>query len=283
MSRREQILADVKDAPDLPGGAVRAIGLLQNPEADVKAIARHLEQDVALTANLLRLANSAAHGAARRIGSVREALGRLGQGRVFQYVVALAVGPTASRPVKGYDLPAGALWEHSLSVALGAEELARELEIEVPEELFAAGLLHDVGKIVLGNFADVDVPALVTLSAAENLPFAEAERRLLEIDHPEVGARLLEHWGLPDSIVEACRWHHEPDRSPSLVTDLVHLADALSQSAGLGVGIDGLRTRVSREAAARRGLDRVRTERAAARMLSALEGAGSLLDVGKER
>ena len=285
MSRRDEILSVLREAQALPGGAASAVRLLQDPEADPREIVRELERDVALTANVLRVANSAVYGGTRKVATLRDALGRLGQARVFQIVVAVAIGPTAGRPVKGYDLPAGKLWEHSLSVALGTGALAGQLELEEPRELFVAGLLHDVGKIFLGNFVEVDVAALLDLAAREDLPFVEAERLLLGIAHPEVGAALLEQWGLPEGIVEAARWHHEPERCPrpSLVVDLVHLSDALSLAAGIGLGVDGLRARGSEEVARRRGLDRRRAERAALGMMTAMAESGDVLSMGKER
>lgn len=285
MSRRDEILSVVRETPALPGGAAAAVRLLQDPEADPREIVRELERDVALSANVLRVANSAIYGGSRKVATLRDALGRLGQARVFQVVVAVAIGPTAGRPVKGYDLPAGKLWEHSLAVAVGTGPVARELGVEEPRELFVAGLLHDVGKILLGNFIEVDVAALVELSTRERIPFAEAERRLLGIDHPEVGAALLEQWGLPDGIVEAARWHHEPERCPSasLVADVVHLSDALSLAAGIGLGVDGLQIRISSEVVRRRGLDRKRTERAALGMMAAMAESGEVLAMGRER
>jgi len=131
---------------------------------------------------------------------------------------------------------------------------------------------------VLGNFVQVDVAALVDLSMREEIPFVEAERRWLGIDHAEVGAELLRHWGLPDRLVQACRWHHDPDGAPepSTAADLVHAADALSLAAGLGVGIDGLRVRVCPGVVERQNLNLARVERTAGRMLAALAEAGDL-------
>lgn len=285
MSRRDEILSVVRETPALPGGAAAAVRLLQDPEADPREIVRELERDVALSANVLRVANSASYGGSRRVATVRDALGRLGQARVFQIVVAVAIGPTAGRPVKGYDLSAGKLWEHSLAVAVGTGPIARELGIEEPRDLFVAGLLHDVGKILLGNFVEVDVAALLELTARERIPFVEAERRLLGVDHAEVGAALLEQWGLPDSIVEACRWHHDPEQAPavSLAVDVVHLSDALSLAAGIGLGSDGLQSRVSSAVVLRRGMDRKRTERAAVGLMTAMADSGEVLAMGREK
>jgi len=278
MSHREEILARVRSMPDLPGGAPRAVWLLQDPESDPRRLSSELERDVALSANLLRAANSAAFGGSRRISTVRDAVARLGHARVLQWVVASAIGPTTARPVLGYDLPAGKLWEHSLATAVGAEELSRELGLGSPGEFFTAGLLHDVGKIVLGNFVEVDAAALVELSAREDIPFVEAERLRLGIDHAEVGAELLAHWGLPEALVTACRWHHDPEGAPtpSPIADVVHAADALSLAAGMGVGVDGLRVRVSPGVAQRHGLNLARVERTAGRMLSAIAETGDL-------
>ena len=102
-----------------------------------------------LTANLLKLANSAYFGIPAKVGSVRQAVILLGLKRLVQMVIAACTSAIMDRGVPGYDLPAGDLWRHSLAVSVAAEGLARELKMESAEEIFTAALLHDVGKLAI--------------------------------------------------------------------------------------------------------------------------------------
>lgn len=272
MSRREEILFRLREIPAMPAAAVRAIRVLQDPDADATDIMKALRHDAGLTANVLRLANSAYFGSPRSVGSIREAAVRLGTRRILSVVVASAAAPVVCRPVRGYDLPPEGLWEHSVSVAAGAEALAEVLRMPVPAATFTAGLLHDIGKVVMGNFVAVEAEAISGLARREDLAFDEAERGVLGIDHAEVGAAVLELWDLPEEVLLAVRWHHRPEAAGSGhgILDLVHAADALSVAEGLGGGRDGLRYRPSAEVAARLGLTTRIEEQAACRVLAAL-------------
>lgn len=252
MSPREHILSCIKEVPELPVTPMRVLQIANNPEAGIADIMRTIEFDPGLTSNVLRLANSAYFAGPRSISSLREAGVRLGAQRIVQLVLASVVSPMARQPVKGYDLPAGQLLDHLIATAVGVEELARELRIPMPPHAFTAALLHDIGKIVLSTFADVDAGPITQLAVAEGISFDIAEVRILGIDHSETGAILLESWQLPPEIIEVVRWHHQPNRVAGnrVAADLVHVAVNLSMESGIGTGIDGLQYAVCKESAA---------------------------------
>ncbi|MCX7934233.1 MAG: HDOD domain-containing protein [Planctomycetota bacterium] len=246
MSGREEIIACARRLEALPAAATEVMRLVSDPETDAATLARAIEHDPGLTANVLRLANSAALGAAARVATVREAVVRLGAKKISRLVMAGAMEMIGRKPVSGYDLPAGGMWRHAIAVALATDGLARSLACEAPGWAFVAGLLHDVGKLVLGTFVQVDAEHLWQVSEARQLAFDEAEREVLGIDHAELGALLLAHWGLPEEIVAAVRWHHRPEgQETHPAATWVHCADALCLSEGLGLGNDGLRYRLS--------------------------------------
>ncbi len=242
MSKREAILKSLERIPPLPAAVGKSLALLGDPDVDLSEMARAIELDPGLTANILRLANSSALGSMRSIGTVREALVRLGAKRVGQLVMAAGAAPQLSPETIGYDLPPGALLEHSIATALAAEELARACKIPIPEHAFTAGLLATVGKTVLAGFLNVDVTPILELAHSEMIPFQEAERRILGIDHAEVGALLLERWNLPASIVDVVRNYLTPDDYPGVNTtlDLVHAGEALAKLSSIALGVDGL-------------------------------------------
>jgi len=256
MVTKEQILAKLRSIPSLPTAASRVISLLKDPDVDINELMRSIEYDPGLTSNVLKLANSAYFGGPRTISSLRDAIVRLGMNRIFQLVITSAIIPIARQEVKGYDLQPGKLLEHAIAVAVGSEELAAQLGRRPPAHTFTAGLLHDLGKIVLGTFLEVDVGPIVRMAFEEKVSFEVAEARVLGMDHAEAGAELLQAWKLPESLVQAVRFHHRPAEFKGtaeevFVLDLVHVADILALESGVGTGVDGLNYSACPEASQR--------------------------------
>lgn len=278
---KDQILDKVRSVPSIPTAASKVIGLLQDPEVEINELMKTIEYDPGLTSNVLRLANSAYFAGPRTISTLREAIMRLGTNRIFQLVITSAIVPLARQPVKGYDIAAGKLLEHSIAVAIGGEELASQLGLRPPAHTFTAGLLHDLGKIVLGTFLAIDAAPILKLAYEEQLSFEVAETRVLGIDHAEAGAVLLETWNLPMGLVDAVRFHHRPEEigerpEGTLVVDLVHVADNLALESGVGTGIDGLNYHPSPAVTARLKL---RADAAEAVLCNMVKGMEELRDI----
>jgi putative nucleotidyltransferase with HDIG domain len=233
------------------------IRLIQDTESPNEEVARAIEYDPSLTSNILRLANSAYFGHVTAVSSIRDGILLLGRNRVFQLVVASTVGKMARKGIKGYDLAPGDLWDHLIGTAIGTRKLGEILDLQIPDSLFTAGLLHDIGKIVLGTYVDQDATSILSLAFEEGQSFEQAEQQVLGIDHAEVGACLLEHWNLPAELVEVVRWHHEPERlsADTMAVNLVHMADVSCLMAGVGAGLDALSYRPSSKVTAHLGLD----------------------------
>ncbi|MDK2956630.1 MAG: hypothetical protein PWQ57_2126 [Desulfovibrionales bacterium] len=246
MSQRAEVLARVREIPQMPAAVQQVMTLLQDEEADMGAISRVIELDPGLTANLLRAVNSSYFGGMRSISSVREAIVRLGANRVFHLAVSWGVAPHVRPAIRGYDLETGELLRHSLAVALASEGLAKSLMPSPPPNIFTAGLLVNVGKIILGTFLAVNPAPILELAYEQGLTFEEAEERVLGVGHAEVGAVLLEHWGLPDDIVEVVRYRLHPERAREggVILDLVHVGDVLAKLSGIGLGVDGMAYRL---------------------------------------
>jgi HD-like signal output (HDOD) protein len=258
MSHREEIIAGIASVPPLPSASAEVIRLIRDPRVPSGKIAQAIEYDPSLTTNVLRLANSAFFGFPRSVSTVREALLRLGTNQVFQLVVAATVGKMTKTPVKGYDLSGGDLWDHLVGTALGSVKLGKTLNVPLPPYTFTASLTHDVGKVVLGTFVQVNAESIRELAYRKKLPFEQAEAAVLGIDHAEVGARLLEHWNLPEDIIGVVRWHHQPEHylgKDPLAANVVHVANAMCLMAGVGAGLDALSYRPSSRAMEQLGLE----------------------------
>ncbi len=266
--RLDEISSRIKSFPGMPGAAVKLLALMDDPDVNVQEIESILRLDPGLTANLLRLANSAYFGIPSKVGSVRQAVMMLGFKRLLQMVVAACASSIMDRGVPGYDLQAGELWRHAIAVSVAAEGLVRELKIKAAEEIFTAALLHDIGKILLGQFVQEDL-GKIELAMAEGLSFEIAEAVVLGVDHAQVGAQVLTRWSFPPDIVHAVRWHHAPDKAerPHTILDVVHAANMLCLMIGIGVGRDGLNYEPSADVTRRLGLETAHLEKVASQTL----------------
>lgn len=273
MSRRDEILSKVLTITSIPAAAAETARLLQDPESSIQDLVRAIEYDPGLTSNIMRLANSAYYGFPESVCSIKDAIVRLGTNRIFQMVMIWAFSPLAQQHISGYGLHSGGLWEHSIAVAVGAEQLASDLNLRSPEHLFTAGLLHDIGKIVLGSFVEVDISPIMELVIQEKVPFEVAEQQVLGIDHAETGGALLENWNLPSCVAEVSQWHHHPGffTEGALVVDLVHVADTMCLMGGIGVGVGGSNYCTSPEVVSRLNLTNLTTDTVISRILDKLE------------
>ena len=262
--KAQNIVEAVKSFPGMPGAAVKLLGLLDDPAMRVSQIEEILRQDPGLTANVLRLANSAYFGIPSKIGSIRQAVILLGLKRLIQMVIAACVSAIMDKPVPGYDLPPGELWRHSIAVSVAAEGLVKVLKIDAAEEIFTAALLHDVGKMVLGEYVKDDF-SKIEAAVSQGMSFEKAETVALGTNHADVGGRILIRWSLPAEIVNAVQWHHEPEAAEqaSTMLDIVHVANFLSIMIGIGIGRDGLQHQPSVEVSERLGLEAAHLEKVA--------------------
>ena len=252
----------------MPGTALKLLAMIDNPAMRVSQIEKILCQDPGLTANVLRLANSAYFGIPARVGSIRQAVILLGLKRLIQMVIAACVSAIMEKSVPGYDLPPGELWRHSIAVSVAAEGLVKELKVDAGEEIFTAALLHDVGKLVLGEFVKDDLEQIET-AVSEGIAFETAETIVLGTNHADTGAQILTNWSLPAEIVKAVRWHHAPEKAEQANTmlDIVHVANFMSMLIGFGIGRDGLQHQPSVEVTDRIGLEPHHLEKVASQTM----------------
>ncbi|MFM1919312.1 MAG: hypothetical protein RLZZ303_946 [Candidatus Hydrogenedentota bacterium] len=268
---RDEILRNVAETPKLPAAVTRVLALVNDPDSSIPDVMAAVETDPGLTAETLRIANSAYFAGPRKIASLRDAGVLLGLNRIMQLVLAAAVFPIGARPVPGYDLEEGALVDGMLAVAVGAEVLARELKKLPPSHAFTAGLLHDIGKLAMGNVVARCRQEIRDCAMVEGISYEQAERMLLGIDRAEAGAAMLRAWNLPDNVVIAVRWHLQPEQveQEPFVVDLVHVSRMLATQCGLGLGEDGLQYTPSETSRQRLGLTEEIEDRATARMVEA--------------
>lgn len=252
----EDIVSKTPDLPTIPATAIRVMKETQKSDASAATVGRLLATDHALSARVLRLANSAYYGLSRKVNELQEGVVVLGMRTVKNLAAVAATYPWMSRSLPGYELGPEEMWSHSFGTAVGAQILAEKSRKCAPDVAFTAGLLHDLGKVALSVWLENKIHAIQLYATRECIPFDAAERKVLGYDHCQVGAYLARAWNLPEEIEMAALYHHRPDiaENPSPVTDCVHLGDYLTSSMGFGLGGDGLHYAVSEKAFTRLGI-----------------------------
>ena len=233
-------MAQVRSFPGMPATAARLMSLLQNPDASEAQIEDVLKYDPGLTANILKLTNSAYFGLPSRVSSVRQAIMLLGWKRLLQLVMTMCMSALMKKPLPGYGLARGELWRHSVAVSVAADVLVKSLSISDADEVFTAALLHDIGKLVLSEYVQEDMGNIEQL-VGKGISFEVAEFLVLGTNHAHVGARILQNWSLPKELVNAVSWHHDPDQCDHYcqLSDVVHVANILGWMIGYGQGRNG--------------------------------------------
>lgn len=227
----DDVMTRVPQLPALPKIVARIVASLEDDSLNTDTLAELVEADPAISMRLLAAASSAAFGA-HGTTSVRQALMRLGIARVRQIVVATALFDRYKLPLPFDCLR---LWRHSLAVALCAEDIARYAGLHA-ETAYMAGLLHDVGQLLMFVADPVDYSEILRQQIADDRPLVEIERSRWGVDHAQVGRELARRWNLPGDIAESIGAHHARDaRAPvSEFADVVHAATVLAHALDLG-------------------------------------------------
>lgn len=273
MSVKEHVIENISAFPTLPIVAQRLVHVVSDPRSTPGDIADIIRLDPALTANVLKAANSAYFGYRQPISSFSEALFRLGTAWVYQTAVSSLVYSNMQRPAPGYEISSQDLWIHSAGVAVLADYLATQLNIKNSGSIFTAGLIHDIGKLALEESVAENYQEISDLVSQDNMPFEMAERKVLGIDHAEAGALIASKWNFPEPLINGVRWHHDPDNAEggNPLVDVVHIADVTCLMQGLGLGRDGLHYRPSEKAVERLNLTSATLEKATAQLLDSIE------------
>jgi putative nucleotidyltransferase with HDIG domain len=236
----EKTIEGISNLPTLPAIVSKTRAIIGNSESTARDLARVIEQDISLSAKLLRLVNSAYYGMPRSITSIHAAVVILGFKAISTLVLSCSVFDLFPRDIKKEPFNRTAFWRHCTSCAFLSRFLAEQLRTSRPfdpEETFCAGLLHDIGHIVMEQYFHDDFHRALSLARHGTMPLYEAEIKTLGYSHADVGGWLTKRWSLPDPIRNAIVFHHRPDHAPlphETVT-LCHFADYLCHELKLSI------------------------------------------------
>jgi putative nucleotidyltransferase with HDIG domain len=229
---RREILHKSDLIPPLPDLVARLLGILNKKETEPAHLETLLQNDQVLVAKMLAMVNSPFYGLNRTIRTIKEAVMVLGFRGVRSLVLATSTAKFLQRDFGCYGHQPKGLWLHAVCVAAGARRLARacKLSLDDAEVLFVAGLLHDIGKLLLVSYLNEGGAVVAPGTGA-----SELERARLGIDHAEAGALVTNKWNLAAEIQQVIRAHHSPaDPSTSRMVAIVRLADAVAHEHGVG-------------------------------------------------
>lgn len=237
MQEIDDFIDRAEHLPAAPKVLPQLMSLLNDINADITEIEQMIGLDPALTASVIRVCNSAFFAGSEPVGDLSEAVGRLGYQQVLRIVASLRVGKMLSGDQKGYGLDEGELWKHSVTTGLAAQLIARDTG-DNESVAFTAGLLHDVGKIVMAEVLEHIYGKLIEDVEKNQQSLLEAEKRLLGVHHAEVGGRLLARWKFPEGLVAAVWHHHQPSlaEGQERLASLVYLGNMIAYFIGQGFG-----------------------------------------------
>ncbi len=225
----------------IPQIALEILNSLEDEEYEVQPIADMVRQEQVIAARTLQLCNSSFYNRGRKIETIDHALIMLGRDLFVKLVISSIIEDFFSRYVQGYSLCKGGLFSHSLGTAITAERIARHTGKAAPAVAYLAGLMHDIGKVVLDQFVSDVYPFFYRRLLDGKTDLQSVEQEIFGIDHAQVGLRLARKWSFPQSLTDAIGFHHRIDTrtgsSPLLI--LVHLANHLMTSFHAGFKLGG--------------------------------------------
>lgn len=235
-----QLAEGVSKLISLPDICFRVNEMVDDPRYSAVDIGNVIANDPAITAQLLRIANSAYYGFPSRVDTLSRAIAIIGTQELRDLVLTTSI-INSFHKVKPEVIDFGEFWRHSLATALSARAMVKRMRARVlhGERLFTAGLLHDIGHLVMA----VRIPELLrvmrTRAEAAEEPMDEAERLVFDLDHAEVGAALMQHWRLPNSLQLIAKFHHHPEKAGDQAREaaIINIANNIAFQAGFR-GID---------------------------------------------
>lgn len=220
---------NISTLPTVPGVLKRLSAVLEKPRITIVEISAFISSDPALTTKILKMVNSAIYGFPGRIASVSHATMLLGLNVIKGLLLGVSVFELMQKTMNG-------LYEHSLGCAIASRIIATKKGVKEPEEVSVAGLLHDIGKVILALEYPEEYQAAMNEAQAKTISIFDAESIHFNATHSNAGSWLAEKWRFPRSLIDVIEFHHRPAQAKNapLDTAIVHMADILVRARGFG-------------------------------------------------
>ncbi|MGZ3579015.1 MAG: HDOD domain-containing protein [Syntrophales bacterium] len=226
-------IENIGSLPTVPDTLRKLSRIMEKPNVSLTEVASFVQSDPALTFRILKMVNSAVYGFPGRIASVSHAIMLLGLNVVKGLLLGVSVFELMQKAMTG-------LYEHSMGCAAAARIIAQKKGLREPEEAYVAGLIHDIGKVVMALEFTKAYEGALAFAETEHISIMQAEKKFFADTHAALGGVLSEKWRFPKKLTEAILYHHQPQSAVlfPLETAIVHLADILTKARGLGFSGD---------------------------------------------
>ncbi|SHG37438.1 HDOD domain-containing protein [Massilia sp. CF038] len=240
----DDIVRNLQDLPSLPAVVMELLNAIDQEDVDVAVLAKKVSHDQALTAKTLRLANSSLYGLQVKVTTIQQAITFLGFQTTRNLITAAAVTGYFTRgQCPGFDDQA--FWRHSIATAACCKVIARRVKFN-QDYAFTAGLLHDIGRLVLISTFPSQYQQVMAQLHASHGSVQEAEQAVMGVDHVAAGVALAEHWNFSDTMKSAIAFHHDPaEAGAGILATIVHVANAIVHALDVAQEADDLVPAVS--------------------------------------
>jgi len=225
----EQVDQTITRIRPIPQVALKVFRMMNSSDFNMHEIAVEIRKDQILGAKVINLSNTAFFNPRGTVNSIDQALIMLGEKRLLQIILSSSIELFFQDTTKGYSLCRGGLYHHSISTAVAAENLAKMSMAALPDVAYTAGLLHDIGKVVLDQYVAKAYPYFYRQIYDDEKHSVEVEENLMGISHPVTGERLARLWDLPEQLIDVIKNHHQPDKANTddRLVHLVYISDLL--------------------------------------------------------
>jgi putative nucleotidyltransferase with HDIG domain len=244
IAKAKEISRTIRDLKPIPQVALKILRMINEDLYEIDALTEEIRKDQVISARTLQLCNSAIFSNRKKIETLEHAVVMLGQRLLLKFVISASLNNFFSQCGMGYSLCKGGIYYHAISTAIIAEKLAGLTGKISPYLAYTAGLLHDIGKVVLDQYIYADFPLFYRQINEEGKNLIEVEKNMLGIDHTEAGSELAHSWSLPESLIEAITYHHKPENTVqnSELVHIVYLADLLMSRFNTSLELERLNT-----------------------------------------
>jgi HD-like signal output (HDOD) protein len=236
----QHIIENVSSIPTLPTVIAQMSQLLLNPKTSAEEIGKAITADQALASKVLKLVNSAFYGFPGRISTITHAIVILGFSTIKNIVLTASIFDAFKKKENSGNFDFEQFWIHSIACGAAAQAIAKFIGNKDKDECFIAGLIHDLGKIILFHCLPESFVETLALAQQNEILFYQSELMLFDITHQEIGGFLTENWNLPTKLQDAVKFHHDPSLSKDhyTTTSIVHCADIMVRALDFGNGGD---------------------------------------------
>ncbi|WP_022670766.1 HDOD domain-containing protein [Hippea alviniae] len=230
-------LTQIDDLPAFPAIAFEVIRLTRDPNTTSKHLEEVIKKDPNLVSQILKIANSSLYGLSREVTSLNHAINLLGFVQVENIVMISVILSSVKKLPLHKNFNRDKFLEHCFGCGVTAKIIANILNFNFSSAEFSGGVIHDIGKVLLDLYAPESLDEILEHAYKNGMSFIDAEMELYGINHSMLGAKLLSIWGLPEEIIDIVEYHHKPLKAKNkLLVSVVHVADLLTYSKGIGFG-----------------------------------------------